>query len=354
MMELTGPQPLSEMGDRSDLAELSMPDSGPLKFEELLQSVRHNFQIAQRVLIVSHVRPDGDAVGSLLGLGLALQESGRAVQMVLEDGAPSSFKKLPGFQQIKHRPSGDFDYIIAVDCSDLARTGHVLDGMGQPDLNIDHHITNLNFAKINLVDPTAVATSAILTEYIPKIDLILSTNVASALLTGIISDTIGFRTSNMTPGALRLAANLMEIGANLPELYQQALLRRSFFAARYWGSGLVKLQRENGLIWTSLSITDRNSAFYPGNDDADLVNVLSTIEDAQVVVIFIEQKDGRVKVSWRSQPGIDVSQIALQFGGGGHPAAAGADVPGELLTVQANVLEATRPLVINGRVKHGS
>jgi phosphoesterase RecJ-like protein len=148
----------------------------------------------------------------------------------------------------------------------------------------------------------------------------------------------------MTPNTLRLAAGLMEYGANLSELYRLGLVSKTFEAARYWSSGLGRLQLEDGLLWTVLYMADRSAFGYNGNDDADLVNMLSTVE-ADVAVLFNEQKDGRVKVSWRSRPGLDVSGLAVQFGGGGHPAAAGADIPGELVDVQERVLAATRLLI---------
>jgi phosphoesterase RecJ-like protein len=236
-----------------------------------------------------------------------------------------------------------FDYIAVVDCSDLQRAGHVI-GERVPNLNIDHHITNLDFAKINLVIPQQVATSAIIAKYLPAWGLSYNKAIAAALLTGIVTDTIGFRTSNVTPESLRLAAMLVEHGANLPELYARALVSKTFEAACYWGHGLIKLQQENNLVWTSLTLADRQAAGYPGNDDADLVNVLSTI-DSDVAVIFVEQKNNHIKVSWRARSGYDVSQIALQFGGGGHAAAAGADIPGTLETVQAQVLDATRAML---------
>jgi bifunctional oligoribonuclease and PAP phosphatase NrnA len=300
---------------------------------------------ADRILIVSHIRPDGDAVGSLLGLGLALQESGKSVQMVLEDGVPSPFRLLFGSNQIVRHPSGMFDLAVVVDCSDLERVGGGLNGVTRPDLVIDHHITNLKFGEINLVEPTSVATCAILAEHLPLWNLPVNGAISSALLTGMISDSLGFRTSNMNPQALRLAAELMEKGANLPELYQRALGRHSFEAACYWGAGLDRLERDDRIIWTHLALPDREKASYPGNDDADLINLLSSIEGADVVIIFVEQKNGHVKVSWRSQPGVDVSQLALSFGGGGHPAASGADIRGTLEEVKAKVLEATRILL---------
>lgn len=300
---------------------------------------------ADRILVVSHIRPDGDAVGSLLGLGLALQETGKTVQMVLEDGVPAPFRLLSGAAQIVRHPGGMFDLAVVVDCSDLERVGGGLNGLTRPDIVIDHHISNLKFGEINLIEPAAVATSAILAEHLPFWNLSINTAVASALLTGVVSDTLGFRTSNMNPQALRLAADLMEKGANLPELYQRSLGRHSFEAAFYWGAGLNHLQRDDRLIWTYLALPDREKASYPGNDDADLINILSAIEGVDIAIIFVEQKNGHVKVSWRSQPGFDVSQLALSFGGGGHTAAAGADIRGTLDEVKPKVLEATRFLL---------
>jgi bifunctional oligoribonuclease and PAP phosphatase NrnA len=319
----------------------------------LIEKIGRQFRTAQRILVVSHIRPDGDAVGSLLGLGLSLQAANKEVQMVLSDGVPTSFRHLVGSDQVRYSSDGEFDLVCVVDCSDLPRVGSALNGYSQPDLNIDHHVTNLNFATINLVDTKATATAEILSELIPAVGLPMSQAVASALLTGMITDTLGFRTSNMTPKALRLVAELMEQQVNYPELYRRALISRSFEAARFWGAGLSRLQRDGRLVWTTLTIQDRKAANYPGRDDADLVNILSSIDDADVAVIFVEQPDERIKVSWRSQPGFDVSPIALSFGGGGHPSASGADVEGEMEEVKSNVLRATRALLEREEVSLG-
>ena len=312
----------------------------------LVNAVKQLFQNGQSFLVISHIKPDGDAIGSLLGLGLALREAGKDVQMVLVDGVTHSFHYLPGSDSVLRRPKGSYDTAVVLDCSDLIRTGGVL-GDRQPDLNIDHHITNLNFARINFVNPTAAATSAILAGYLEVWGLTISTPVAQALMTGLVSDTIGFRTSNVTPETLRLAAKLMEHGAVLANIYNRTLLRRSFESARYWGPALTRLQRNGRLIWTTLTLADREMASYPGNDDADLINTLSSIDDSDIAIVFTEQKGNRIKVSWRSQNGYDVSQIALQFGGGGHPAAAGAEVAGELETVQDMILKATQKIMEN-------
>jgi bifunctional oligoribonuclease and PAP phosphatase NrnA len=311
--------------------------------ESLHLQIAETLQNAQNILVVSHIRPDGDAIGSLLGFGLTLQDAGKQVQMVLCDGVPSTFRHLPGSGLVRRKAQVPIDLAVVLDCSDLQRTGEALAPLGgrAPDLNIDHHITNLNFARLNFVLPHAVATSAVLAEYLPRWGFEIKKGAASALLTGIITDTIGFRTSNTSASAMRLAAELMERGADLPELYRAGLVNKTYEAARYWGFGLERLQREGSLIWTSLLISDRKAADYNGNDDADLVNFLSSTE-ADVVVLFNEQKEGKVKISWRARPSLDISSLALQFGGGGHPAAAGAEVPGDLEEVQQKVLEATR------------
>ena len=302
---------------------------------------------AQKLLVTSHLRPDGDAIGSVLGLGLALQSAGKEVQMVLEDGVPKSFRHLAGSDQIKNKATDTDVCTIVVDCSDRTRIGNVLPADVQPVINIDHHKTNLNFAAINLVNSKATATTEILTKLLPVWGLPIHREIADALLTGLITDTLGFRVAGVTSDTLRTAADLFDLGANLSTLYAKALLTRSFEAARYWGTGLSALQLENRLLWTRLTLEDREIANYPGRDDADLINILQTVEDADIFVIFIEQKNGTVKVSWRAKPGYDVSEVALQFGGGGHKPAAGAEIQGNIDDVIYQVLSVTR-LLLNG------
>jgi len=311
--------------------------------ESINNAILSRLAEAREILIASHVRPDGDAVGALLGLGLALQDSGKKVQMVLADGVPSSFKPLEGADQIKTTIQGKFDTFITVDCADFKRTGKPFEAIGQPDINIDHHVTNEKFGRINLIEGEEVATSAILTNHLPVWGLHITKPIAAALLTGIITDTLGFRTSNVTPESMRQAAVLMETGVDMPELYMRGLVRRSYAATRYWGGGLSKLSRKNGIVWGTLTLEDRKAAGYSGNDDADLINIISAIDGFKVGMIFVEQSDQRVKISWRAlEPGIDVSPIAKFFGGGGHAAAAGADVDGTLEEVQTQALRKTQ------------
>lgn len=310
----------------------------------LNQKIAAKISACDRFLIVSHVRPDADAVGSLLGLGLALKNAGKAIQVVLEDGR-HNFEYLPGSELISRSPAGDFDMIIVVDCSDPTRVGDVLSEYAKPTLVVDHHKTNLQFGEFNIVESNQVATAAILFDHMPDWGLSFTPDVATCLLSGIVGDTIGFRTSNVDSAVLRKAAALMDLGADLAAIYNEELVMKSFKAVRYWGSGLSRLEKDNGLVWTSLTIADKQEIGYPGNDDADLVNVLSSVKQAEIALIFVEQPHNKVKVSWRARPGLDVSEIAFKFGGGGHAAAAGADIEGSLADVKKRVIIETHKLL---------
>jgi phosphoesterase RecJ-like protein len=309
----------------------------------LQSKIKHRIQAAECVLITSHIRPDGDAIGSSLGLALALLDAGKKVQVVLSDGLPASFKHLPGCELIKTRASGECDLIISVDCSDLKRVGKALEGYHAPDIVVDHHSTNDAFGILNLIEPEAAATASVLTRHMHTWGLTITTPIAANLLTGLVTDTLGFRTSNTTPEVLRQAADLLEIGADMSTLYYRSLIRRTFPAAKYWGAGLSRLERLDGIVWTALTMADRKASGYTGNDDADLISVISSIDEADVAIIFTEQNKNKTKVSWRGlKPDIDVASIASEFGGGGHKAASGAEISGSLDEVYERVLNTTR------------
>ncbi len=313
---------------------------------QLTGEIKDRLDAAKKIVIASHVRPDGDAIGSLLGLGLSLREGWKSVQMILVDGVPSSFRYLEGSDLIQKEPSKDHDTFITVDCADFKRVGKAFENFSQPDINIDHHVTNEKFGKINLIEADEVATAAILTNHLPEWGLKITKPVAAALLTGIITDTLGFRTPNTTPEALRQAAALMEAGVDMPEIYMNSLVRKTFPAAKFWGAGLSSLESKHHIVWGTLTLKDRKSAGYGGNDDADLINMISAIDGNKVGMVFVEQNDNHVKISWRAlEPGVDVSAVAKYFKGGGHAAAAGADIEGSLSEVQKEVLKKTRELL---------
>jgi len=310
-------------------------------FHQIHTKIQYLLTRSDTPLILSHIRPDGDAIGSIIGLSLALQKAGKKPQMVLADGLPRKFGFLTGTERIFRRIKGGYDLVVTLDCADKKRVGSPTE-LPEIHINIDHHITNELYAETNLVIPEQPATTAILAEHLPHWGFTIDKDVANALLMGMITDSIGFSTSNVTPGFLHLAADLMEKGADLPSLYHQALTAKSLPASIIWGNALSRIKSEGNLAWTTITLKDRTNAAYQGRDDANLTNHLSLLEKIDIAVLFNEQKDGKVKVSWRSNAKFDVSKIAMRFDGGGHPPAAGAEITGGLETVMELVLGKTK------------
>lgn len=308
-----------------------------------LQKARVIFDSSPTVAVLTHERPDGDAVGSMLALTLGLQAAGRNSVPVLAEGLPGRFRFLPGADLVqKLLPAGP-SVLVAVDCADLRR---VSASLGDPpraiDVNIDHHPTNTLFARWNWVDDQAAATAEILADLLPRWGLRVDRDVATNLMAGLVTDTLGFRTPSVTPSVLRTAADLLETGVALSDLYHRTLMGRSVAAARYWGAALIRIQSDGELLWTSLTEEDRRRSGYHGADDADLINLLTTIEGVSLVVLFVEQDSQLTKVSWRALPGLNVAELATTFGGGGHELASGANLQGSLEEVQGWVLASAR------------
>jgi phosphoesterase RecJ-like protein len=310
---------------------------------ELIRQARKTMHAGNNVLLLTHARPDGDALGSLLGLGHMLHEIGKTVYPVLAEGISSVFRFLPGSTEIRSALPEAYDLCILVDCADRERIGLPESAtLRGPDILIDHHITNGLFATINIVSPEATAAAELIADLAEPLGLAIGRDAAVCLLAGLVADTLGFRTPNTALHTLDVAQQLMRAGASLPDVIERSLHRHSFAAVRYWGAGLSHLERESDMVWATLSLQDRSASGYPGRDDADMVNVLSSIDGNRVAIVFIEQEGGKVKVSWRVREGMDVTPLAIAFGGGGHPAASGAVVAGEMGEVSRRVVLATK------------
>ncbi len=312
-----------------------------------LAQVQQLIRSAQRPLLICHISPDGDAVGSLIGLGRALRQMGLEPVLACADPIPASFGYIPGVEAIVQEAGeqGDafFDLIISLDCADRERGGHFLQAptLGSARLiNIDHHLTNLNFGDVNLVDPHASSTSEIVLRLLECMAVPLDVEIATALLAGIVADTRGFRTSNVTAQVVEAALRLMKAGASLPYVTRHSLDRRPIAAVHLWGAALSQLQAENRVAWTSIPLAMRRAVGHEGSGDAGLVSFLVSAEDTDAAAVFVERGDGRIEVGLRAMPGFDVAQVALQFGGGGHALAAGCNLPGPLEQAQARVLAA--------------
>jgi phosphoesterase RecJ-like protein len=314
----------------------------------VLKQASQLIQSAHHPLLICHVAPDGDAVGSLMGLGRALRHMGSEPILACPDPIPPKFDFIPDVETVVRDVSDPFDLIISLDCSDTERLGRFTQMEAfesTPLLNIDHHLTNLYFGDVNLVDVRASSTAEVVLWLLEYMAIPIDAELATCLLTGIVTDTRGFRTSNVTVEVMEAALRLMKTGASLPYITQHGLDRRSTPSILLWRESLSSLQIENRIAWSTISLAMRRAAGYVGNGDAGLVSFLVSADDADVAVVFVEREDDRIEVGLRAVPGFDVAQVALRFGGGGHALAAGCSLPGPLDKVQAQILTALKDVM---------
>ena len=311
-----------------------------------LSEIIRLLQGSQHVLMFTHVSPDGDAIGSLLGLGWLLQGQGKATTLVDADPVPAELRHLPGAGQIiAEPPRARWDAVVALDASDAQRLGpsfHPTEYGDAPIIVIDHHITNQRFGAFNLIEPAAAATAQVLVQLADAWPVPITQPAATCLLAGLVTDTRGFRTSNVTIEVMATAMRLMEDGANLAEIAERSLDYKPLGLMRLWGLALAGVQVDGRIIWTQITQAMRDQVQALNGNDGGLVSFLLNAPEANVAVVFSEKRDGRVEVSLRSRPGFDVSGLALDLGGGGHPQAAGCSITGPLADVEARVLAAIR------------
>jgi phosphoesterase RecJ-like protein len=303
-----------------------------------------------RVLAISHVAPDGDAIGSLLGFGWVLRsanpngfaKSARKLTLACADPVPAQFQWLPGASEIiSAPPAGPWDVVVGLDASDGARLGtpfRPADFGAAPIVIIDHHITNLRFGTLNYVNPSAVATSQIVVDLADALGAPIGREAATCLLTGLVTDTLGFRTSNVTPQVMAVAMRLMEAGANLAETTERTLNHKPLNTLRLWGQALANVQINGRVVWATITRQMRDQVDAPLNGDGGLVSQLIKAPEAVIAAVFSETAEGKIEISFRAKSGYDVSQIALSLGGGGHPQASGCTVAGPLTDAEARVL----------------
>jgi bifunctional oligoribonuclease and PAP phosphatase NrnA len=314
-------------------------DNGPAA--PTLAAIQAQVRRAQRVLLLTHVTPDGDAIGSLLGMGWLLQDQGKEVTLACEDPVPDNYHWLPGSADIVARGSGSYHLAICLDCSDPKRMGQAYseDLAAVPLINIDHHVTNTRFGTLNWVDPACVATAQMVLALADQGTWKVTADVATCLLTGLVTDTRSFRTANVDEAAMRATLRLMQAGASLPEITRRALDQRPLAVLRLWGQAIERSQLQGGVLWTEVTRDLRHRWALHENDESGLANFLSSVREAQIVVVFAERDNGSIDVGLRAVPAYNVAGIALSLGGGGHPQAAGCTLEGELAHVRRRVLD---------------
>jgi bifunctional oligoribonuclease and PAP phosphatase NrnA len=311
-----------------------------------------------RALAISHVAPDGDAIGSLLGFGWVLRDacpdrfsfSSGKLTLACADSVPVQFQWLPGASEIVSAPpAGPWNLVVGLDASDGARLGSSFrpaDYGAAPIVIIDHHITNLRFGTLNYVDPAAVATSQIVVDLADALGAPIGREAATCLLTGLVTDTLGFRTSNVTPQVMAVAMRLMEAGANLAEITERTLNHKPLSTLRLWGQALATLRINGRVVWATITRQMRNQVDAP-NGDGGLVSQLINAPEAVLAAVFSETAEGKIEIGFRAKSGYDVAQIALSLGGGGHPQASGCTIAGPLADAEARVV----PMLLQAAVE---
>jgi len=311
--------------------------------ESLLRSASH-------ILLITHIAPDGDAIGGLLGLGKALRQAGKRVTVSCSDPVPSRFAYLPGYADIVSQADGPFDLVVTLDCGDLKRVGRIYradEWRDIPLLNIDHHVTNTRFGTHHWVDASYVATSEIVLDLCDRLGLPVDVDIATCLLYGIIGDTLALRTDNVTSALLAKVMRLMQSGAPLADIIDQEFNRRPFNLLRAWQRALSTLRLQEGVVWVVLSQQARHEVGWPDTDLQGLANFLLSVEEANLSAVLAEKDDGQVEVSLRARPSFDVSAVAVALGGGGHPQASGCIMDGPLDTVVERVVAALKSQIPN-------
>lgn len=311
------------------------------------QTIRDALAGAQTILVASHMRPDGDALGSTIAFALHLRRLGKDVTAWNEDGVPGKFRYLPHYEIVDVPPPSPqaFDAVVALDASTRDRLGTVLGAISSAPVwvNIDHHVSNGGYGTLNHVDPASPATGQILYDYLASENASLDGGIAENLFAAIATDTGSFQYSGTSPATFRAAAALAEAGVNIAELSVHmydtqprrrfALLRHAFNTAEFHCDGQVAT--------FSLSAQDIAALGVLPEDNEGIIDHLRAVEGVLAAAFYEELEDGKVRVSARSKdPRVDVCAVCSTFGGGGHPLAAGARVAGSLSEVSKRFNEA--------------
>lgn len=317
---------------------------------EKVAQMKRMIDTAEHVLVICHLHPDGDAVGSLTAVGQALAQLDKPFTLACDDPAPEKYGYLPLVNQIVTATDQQvaYDLLITLDCGDEDRLGQVYSKLPKPKppiINIDHHVSNTEFGKVNLVLAETTSTAEILAVLLPQLGATITSEMAMSLMTGLVTDTLCFRISSVNSHTMKVASELMEAGADLPNIVMQALILRPYADLQLWRVGLNKMKLEDGVSWTSISLDDRHDLDNNRGSVDGLGNFMADVNEAAMSAIFTERDNDRIVVGFRSRLPYDVSELAVSFGGGGHRLAAGCAVIGALEDVESQVIRRAKEMI---------
>ena len=323
----------------------------PKIIDRIIDGIRQS----QTICVVGHVRPDGDCVGSQLGLTLALQNEGKKVTCWNEDRIPQKYDFLDRDDIIQRPKRGfEFDCVIATDAASFERLGSVGQCVANRKLliNIDHHESNTRYGDLNWVSAREPSTGELIFRLLKVAKWPISKRIADSLFTAVSTDTGSFQYSTTRPGTYHVAGELVSRGANLAkicdEVYQSYPLSRVRLLRHIYSHFRLTHQDQIAYFW--LKKADLARAGSDSNDTEGLIDHIRAIAPVVIACVFEELEPELTRISLRSKSDkINVNEIAAQFGGGGHPAAAGARIPGKPLSVQRKVVAAVKKALDSAR-----
>lgn len=315
---------------------------------KIVERILEALNAAGTVCVVGHVRPDGDCVGSQLGLALALQNAGKEVAIWNQDPIPDKLRFLdPDRKFASPRAGRHFDVVVAVDAASFDRLGAVAEHLGDRGLfiNIDHHASNTRYADINWVSPREPSSGELVHDLCQWAGWKITAAIADCLFAAVSTDTGSFQYPTTTPETLQTAADLVERGADLGrichEVYQSFPITRVRLLRHVYNRFRLVHNGRTAYFW--LRKADFSRAGAETQDAEGLIDHIRSIEGVVVAIVFEEVEPELTRISLRSKnPAVDVNAIAALFGGGGHKAAAGARIAAKPLTTQRRVLAAVR------------
>ncbi len=317
-----------------------------------MDRIIQHLKSSDAVLIASHANPDGDAIGALLAMGHLLDALGKKTTLFNESPLPAVYRFLPAVHRIQRRLEDPkaYDTAIILDCGDLARIGRQVDTVSQIPvlINIDHHVTNTKFGSLQLIDTNACATAEIVHRLFKKMAISINIDAATAIYTGILTDTGSFRFSNTNRSAFAICQEMIELGVDPYKVAQHVYGTYSLGRIKLLNLALDSIEiSENGKL-SMMTVTQAMLAKTGTHaEDADgLINYARRIEAVKVAALIHEQSNGhkrsdnrdRYHVSLRSDGQVDVAAIASAFGGGGHPSAAGFSVQAPLSELKTQLV----------------
>ncbi len=301
--------------------------------------IKQQIKAADKILLIAHQNPDGDCLGSALAMYRYLASLDKNVTVFCNHKLPANFNFLPDTDKLTNDHTvftQEYDLVITVDTAALHLTGieELLKIIPNKYLfiNIDHHVSNEKYADINLIISSASSTAEMIYRLLRDWQFKIDEKTATALACGMITDTGGFKNPATTYTCLDIASDLINQGANIPQIIKNTVNDTNITRLQLWGRALERLTKvdKNNLVYTWLTLKDLEECQADGNASEGISNFLHILNEGKIIMVLQEAEDNIIKGSLRTTSDIDLSKLAAMMGGGGHKKAAGFSLPGRL------------------------